>query len=55
MGKKRTLAAKAGVSQARLSSKIATVRREDPGLTASQASGKAAGILGWGGKKKRHR
>ena len=55
MGKKRTLASKTGVSAKTLSRKIATVRREDPSLTATQASGKAAGILGWGGKKKRHR
>lgn len=43
--KRRTLASKAGVSQERLSRKIAKVRREQPGLTKSQAAGKAAGTL----------
>lgn len=43
--KKQTLARKTGVSQKRLSQKVAKVRRDDPGLTRSQASGKAAGIL----------
>ena len=43
--RKKTLAQKSGVSQRKLSRKIAIVRREDPGLTASQAAGKAAGIL----------
>ena len=43
--KKKTLAAKTGVSAKALSEKIRIVREEDPGLTASQAAGKAAGIL----------
>lgn len=43
--KKKTLAAKIGVSSARLSAKIEKVREEDPTLTAGQAAGKAAGIL----------
>ena len=43
--KKRTLAAKSGVSGARLSAKIRKVKHEDPDLTNAQAAGKAAGIL----------
>jgi hypothetical protein len=43
--KKKTLASKTGVSQKKLSSKIRKVKHEDPGLTKSQAAGKAAGIL----------
>lgn len=48
---KKTLASKTGVSQEALSRKIEKVRREDPSLTASQAAGKASGILK--GKRKR--
>lgn len=43
--KKKTLAAKTGVSQKKLSAKIRKVKHEDPGLTRAQAAGKAAGIL----------
>ena len=39
----------------KLSAKIAKVRREDPSLTARQATGKAAGILAQRAKKKRMR
>lgn len=42
---KRTLASKVGVPAAKLSRKIATVKREDPSLSNRQAAGKAAGIL----------
>lgn len=41
----KTLAKKVGVGAKLLSKKIAKVKRDSPGLTNRQASGKAAGIL----------
>ncbi len=54
MARKRTLAKKLGVSQGRLSRKIAKVTRDSPGLTRRQAAGKAKGILE-GAREKRKR
>jgi hypothetical protein len=51
MPKRKTLARKSGVSQKKLSRKIAKVRRDSPGLTRRQAAGKASGILR--GRRKR--
>jgi hypothetical protein len=43
--KKRTLSSKVGVSEERLSRKIAIVRREHPDWTMRHVAGAAAGIL----------
>ena len=51
---RRTLSSNLGVSQGRLSRKIAKVTRDSPGLTRRQAAGKAKGILE-GARKKRKR
>jgi hypothetical protein len=51
--RRKTLAQKVGVSQEKLSRKIAKVRHEDPSLTPRQAAGKAAGILSHDRKKRR--
>ena len=46
--RKRTLASKAGVGAKRLSRKIAHMRREHPGMKASQAAAASAHMLASG-------